>query len=67
MCAILFHGRLAVDFLSKRTAGLFEASACELGVFRAPRCVFLFFNDAESFMLERVEGDDQLSFCLGAN
>lgn len=25
------------------------------------------FNDAKPFMVERVEGDDQLSFCRGAN
>lgn len=25
------------------------------------------FNDAKPFMVERVEGDDQLSFSLGAN
>lgn len=47
----------------KRNAG----ERFKLGVFRAPRCVFFVFNDAEPFMLERVEGDDQLSFCLGAN
>lgn len=29
--------------------------------------MYCVFNDARPFMVERVEGDDQLSSCLGAN
>lgn len=42
------------------------AVTCSWEIFRGivMCCVF---NDARPFMVERVEGDDQLSSCLGAN
>lgn len=38
----------------------------EIWSFQGTKMCFI-FNDAKPFMVERVEGDDQLSFCLGAN
>lgn len=48
---------------------LYFAAICyfEFGNFFQGILMCFAFNDAKPFMVEGVEGDDQLSFCRGAN
>lgn len=69
-CAILFHsslvGKLFKQIMSLCIIWSFWMQVLEIWSFQGTKMCFV-FNDAKPFMVERVEGDDQLSFCLGAN
>lgn len=66
-CAILFHSSLVGKaFQIMSLIWSFLMQILEIWSFQGTKMCFV-FNDAKPFMVERVEGDDQLSFCLGAN
>lgn len=63
---VVWLGKLFKQIMSLCIIWSFWMQILEIWSFQGTKMCFV-FNDAKPFMVERVEGDDQLLFCLGAN